>query len=185
MNNLKQTIDSKATYLRIGGFISKEGKKELEKDLVTLAKAIVDEHGIKENKLEYYVSTKSVMDDMLDYFEAEQDESLYEYLVAYGNENVAAMQEMKLEETEEGKEKAVSIEDEAVQLLQPLQRKVYNLAHYEGKMRNSSKYITEQLNYLDESQVLKLLIAIERNHILDLNMLKRSEESRGKKYGDS
>lgn len=172
MKDLKQTIDSKATYLRIGGFISQEGKKELEKDLAMLAKGIVEEHGIKQNKMEYFVSTKSIMEDMLDYFEAGEDESLYDYLAAYGNENVVAMQEMKGEE----KEKTRSIEEEAVQLLQPLQRKVYDLAHYEGKMRNSSKIIAQQMKYLKENQVLKLLIAMERNHILDLNMLKRAEE---------
>lgn len=171
MKDLKQTIDSKATYLRIGGFISQEGKKELEKDLAMLAKGIVEEHGIKQNKMEYFVSTKSIMEDMLDYFEAGEDESLYDYLAAYGNENVVAMQEMKGEE----KEKTRSIEEEAVQLLQPLQRKVYDLAHYEGKMRNSSKIIAQQMKYLKENQVLKLLIAMERNHILDLNMLKRAE----------
>ena len=66
MNDLKQTIDSKAVGIKIGGFISKEMKKELEKDLVALAKTIVEEHGIKENKLEYFVSTKTVMEDMLD-----------------------------------------------------------------------------------------------------------------------
>ncbi len=174
METLKKTIDSKAVGVKIGGFISKEMKKELENDLVALAKTIIEEHGIKENKLEYFVSTKSIMEDMLDYFEAGEDDSLYDYLAAYGNENVAVMQEMKLEE--KVVEKAVSIEEEAVQLLQPLQRKVYNLAHYEGKMRNSSKYIAEQMEYLDESQVLKLFIAMERNHILDLNMLKRAEE---------
>ena len=173
MKDLKQTIDSKATYLRIGGFISQEGKKELEKDLVALAKAIVEEHRIKENKLEFFVTTKTVMEDMLDYFETGEDDSLYEYLAAFGNENVAAMQEMKLEE--KVVEKAVSVEEEAVQLLQPLQRKVYKLAHYEGKMRNSSKIIAQQMKYLDESRVLKLLIAMERNRILDLNMLKRAE----------
>ena len=175
METLKKTIDSKAVGVKIGGFISKEMKKELEKDLVTLAKTIVEEQGIKENKLEYFVSTKTVMEDMLDYFEAEQGESLCDYLAAYGNENVAVMQEMKLEEKVVEKERAVSIEEEAVQLLQPLQRKVYHLAHYEGKMRNSSKIIAQQMKYLDESQVLKLLIAMERNHILDLNMLKRAE----------
>lgn len=172
MKDLKQTIDSKATYLRIGGFISQEGKKELEKDLAMLAKGIVEEHGIKQNKMEYFVSTKSIMEDMLDYFEAGEDESLYDYLAAYGNENVVAMQEMKGEE----KEKTRSIEEEAVQLLQPLQRKVYDLAHYEGKMRNSSKIIAQQMKYLKENQVLKLLIAMERNHILDLNVLRRAEE---------
>lgn len=175
METLKKTIDSKAVGVKIGGFISKEMKKELENDLVALAKTIVEEHGIKENKLEYFVSTKSIMEDMLDYFEAGEDDSLYDYLAAYGNENVAVMQEMKMEEKVVEKEKAVSIEEEAVQLLQPLQRKVYNLAHYEGKMRNSSKIIAQQMKYLKENQVLKLLIAMERNHILDLNMLKRAE----------
>lgn len=179
MNELKRSIEDSAAMIAIGNCVLKEGKDRLNSDLMTLVRNAVKEQGIVNGKFEICTSTIGLLEEVMDYY-SEEDGDLYDFLTAFALENIQAMKEALEEAQVNGKEKSTTIEEAAAQLLFTLQQKIYRLAHFDGKMRNSSKLIAEQMKYLDEHQVLKAIVMTERDYILNLNMLKRSEENRGK-----